>query len=147
MMELVTPEDIADAVIREVRGQTTGLDIVSALDGAAMGPTYRGGVLRELALRRMEELENEFGRRSVAFEFLGPPRLTKLLFEAHLLERLYGTLGAAHELEPERAASQADELVQEDPDLRVAILSAGLAILNIVVAADERLMSAVGCGC
>ncbi len=130
MMELVTPEDIADAVIREVRGQTTGLDIVSALDGAAMGPTYRGGVLRELALRRMEELENEFGRRSVAFEFLGPPRLTKLLFEAHLLERLYGTLGAVRELEPERAASQTDELVQEDPDLRVAILSAGLAILK-----------------
>ena len=54
LMELVTPEEIALTVIREIRGQPTGLDIVSALDGAAMGPTYRGGVLRELALRRME---------------------------------------------------------------------------------------------
>ncbi len=130
MMELVTPEEIADAVIREVRGQTTGLDIVSALDGAAMGPTYRGGVLRELALRRMEELEEQFGRRSVAFEFLGPPRLTKLLFEAHMLERLYSTLTGIIELDPERTAQDTFALIQEDEDLRVGILTAGIPILT-----------------
>ncbi|NIR45790.1 MAG: short-chain dehydrogenase, partial [Gemmatimonadetes bacterium] len=76
-------------------------DVVAALDGAAMGPTYRGGVLRELALRRMEELEARHGCRSVAFERLGPPRLTKLLYEAHVLERLYETLERAAELEPD----------------------------------------------
>ena len=129
MMELVTPEEIANAVIREVRGQTTGLDIVSALDGAAMGPTYRGGVLRELALRRMEELEVEHGRRSVAFEFLGPPRLTKLLFEAHILERIYATLSSASELEPEDAAPKAHALLEGDEEFRIGILSAGLPII------------------
>ncbi len=130
LMELVTPEEIATVVVREIRGKPTGLDVVSALDGAAMGPTYRGGVLRELALRRLEELEEQHGKRSVAFEMLGPPRLSKLLFEAHLLERLYGTLGKAVKLDPRKTAADAEALVLEDEDLRVNILSVGLPIIT-----------------
>ncbi|UCF19865.1 MAG: short-chain dehydrogenase, partial [Gemmatimonadota bacterium] len=130
MMELVTPEEIATTVLREIRGKPTGLDIVSALDGAAMGPTYRGGVLRELALRRLEELEAETGTRSVAFEMLGPPRLSKLLLEAHILERLFGTLEAAAKLDPRETSKRAEELLAGDENLRVAILSIGLPILS-----------------
>ena len=33
LMELVTTEEIATIVIREIRGKPTGLDIVGALDG------------------------------------------------------------------------------------------------------------------
>jgi hypothetical protein len=130
LMELVTPEEIATAVLREIRGQPTGLDVVAALDAASMGPTYRGGVLRELALRRLEELEEQTGRRSVAFEMLGPPRLSKLLFEAHILERLYGTLGRAAKLDPQRTAREAEALVIKDEELRVNILSIGLPIVS-----------------
>ncbi|UCC73673.1 MAG: short-chain dehydrogenase [Gemmatimonadota bacterium] len=130
LMELVTTEEIAQAVIREIRGKPTGLDIVAALDSASMGPTYRGGVLRELALRRIEELEQETGTRSVAFEMLGPPRLSKLLFEAHILETLYKTLEAAAKLDPERTAKDAETLLAENEGLRVSILSIGLPIIS-----------------
>jgi hypothetical protein len=130
LMELVTTEEIATIVIREIRGKPTGLDIVGALDSAAMGPTYRGGVLRELALRRMEELEAETGQRSVAFEMLGPPRLSKLLFEAYILERLYETLQRASELDAALTAREAEELLKNDDDLRTTILSIGLPIIS-----------------
>ena len=130
MMEIVTPEEIATAVLREIRGQPTGLDIVSALDGAVMGPTYRGGVLRELAIRRMEELEQETGRRSVAFEMLGPPRLSKLLFEAHMLERVCKTLGCAANLDPDQMARDVETLLSEDDELRKTALSVGIPIIS-----------------
>ncbi len=130
LMELVTPEEIATVVLREIRGQPTGFDVVSAIDSASLGPTYRGGVLRELALRRLEELEEESGGRSVAFEMLGPPRLSKLLFEAHILERLCGTFRNAAELDPETVAREAEKLVSSDERLRVNILSVGLPIVS-----------------
>lgn len=130
MMELVTPEEIATTVLREILGQPTGLDIVSALDGAAMGPTYRGGVLRELAIRRMEELEEETGHRSIAFEMLGPPRLSKLLFEAYILEQLYGTMAAAAELDPQKTAKEAEAWLASNDESRINILSIGLPILS-----------------
>ncbi len=130
LMELVTTEEIATIVIREIRGKPTGLDIVGALDGAAMGPTYRGGVLRELALRRMEELEVKTGKRSVAFEMLGPPRLSKLLFEAHILEILCGTVQNAAALDPAEMAERAEALLQGNEDLRTTILSIGLPIIS-----------------
>ncbi|NIN71817.1 MAG: short-chain dehydrogenase [Gemmatimonadetes bacterium] len=130
LMELVTTEEIAQAVLREIRGKPTGLDIVSALDSASMGPTYRGGVLRELALRRIEELEQQAGTRSVAFEMLGPPRLSKLLFEAHILEVLYETLEAAAELDPEQTAKDAAGLLAANGELRVSIVSIGLPIID-----------------
>lgn len=130
MMEMVTPEEIATAVLREINGQPTGLDVVSAIDAAAMGPTYRGGVLREMGLRLLEQLEERHGLRSIAFEQLGPPRLSKLLFEAHILERRYGTLTAAAELDPEETATDAERLLWESDEPRVTILSIGLPIIS-----------------
>ena len=59
LMEFITPEEIATNVVREIRGHPTGKDIVAALDGATSGPTYRAGVLREVALDRMAALERE----------------------------------------------------------------------------------------
>lgn len=129
MMEFVTPEEIADVVLWEVQGYPTGRDLVAALDAACYGPSYRGGALRSVALRRLEALEAEVGRRSVAFEILGPPRLSKLLYEAAILERLYGTLDAARDLVPQEAAGRAEALVQGDAQLRCEIVSIGIPIL------------------
>jgi hypothetical protein len=78
-MEYVTPEEIADNVLAELRGGATGHDIIQALDGAVMGPSYRAGILRQTALARLRQLEAEHHEDSIAFEILGPPRLSKLL--------------------------------------------------------------------
>ena len=129
MMELVTPEEIADTALAEIEGRPTGRDMVGAMDAASYGPTYRGGVLREAALRRMEELEEQHGVRSVAFEMLGPPRLSKLLFEGAILERLYGDLASAADLSPDDAASRSEALIREDRTLRSDALSIGIPVL------------------
>ncbi|HSH46841.1 MAG TPA: hypothetical protein VK966_13425 [Longimicrobiales bacterium] len=129
LMEYVTPEEIADNVVREIRGHPTGRDVVGALDASTSGPTYRAGVLREVALARMEALEREYGIESVAYEMLGPPRLSKLLFEVAILRRLYDDLDAAADLDPEEAAGRAGSLVREDGELRSRILTVGLCIL------------------
>ncbi|HLL47271.1 MAG TPA: hypothetical protein VK399_11220 [Longimicrobiaceae bacterium] len=130
LMEFITPEEIAQDVVREIRGQPTGHDVVAALDASTSGPTYRAGVLRQSAMARMEELEREHGQESVAYEMLGPPRLSKLLFEAAILGRLTGgALDAAAMLDPEAAAERAEALVLEDAELRTSILSIGLPVL------------------
>lgn len=129
LMEFVTPEEIADNVVREIRGHATGRDVVGALDASTSGPTYRAGVLREVALERMEALEREHGLESVAYEMLGPPRLSKLLFEVAILRRLYDDLDAAAGLDPDDAAGRARRVVEEDHELRGRILTVGLCIL------------------
>lgn len=129
LMEFVTPEEIAENVFREITAHPTGKDTVAALDGASMGPSYRAGVLRMAALRRMEEMEDEHNVQAAAYEMLGPPRLSKLLFEAMLLRRLYTTLEAAVELDPDEAAEWSKRLVEEDTDVRQRILSIGVPIL------------------
>ncbi len=129
LMEFVTPEEIADNVVREILSHPTGKDVVTALDAATMGPTYRAGALRSIAIDHMEALEAEAGIRSVAYEMLGPPRLSKLLFESEILSRLLGTLQEAAGLDPADTAGRARALLDEDKDLRQRILSIGLPIL------------------
>lgn len=130
LMEFVTPEEIAGDVVREIRGYPSGHDVVAALDAATTGPTYRAGVMRQFALGRMEALERANGCESVAYEMLGPPRLSKLLFEAAILRRLCeADLDRACRLAPEEAAAGALRLVESDADLRTRILSIGLPIL------------------
>jgi NAD(P)-dependent dehydrogenase (short-subunit alcohol dehydrogenase family) len=129
-MELVTPEEIADAVIMELTGRPTGKDIVAALDGATFGPTYQGGYLRSVAIAGLRALEERHGVRSVAFEMLGPPRLTKLLFEAYLIGRLYPSARALAMADAECAARDCERLVREtEPMVRRQILSVGIPIL------------------
>jgi NAD(P)-dependent dehydrogenase (short-subunit alcohol dehydrogenase family) len=130
LMEYVTPEEIADDVIREISGHPSGHDVIAALDSTTMGPTYRAGVLREVALERMSELEREHDVESVAYEMLGPPRLSKLLFEGAILGRLYGDLGSLASSDPEVTAQKATALIDSDADLRSRILSIGLPILR-----------------
>lgn len=128
-MGFVTPEEIARNVVDEIRGRNTGRDVIAALDGAVMGPSYRAGFLREVALNRMRQLEAEHGVDSVAFELLGPPRLSKLLFEAYLLQRVCGTLSAAIQRDCKDLAADLFDLVAREARVRQHILSIGLPIL------------------
>lgn len=130
LMEFITPEEIAANVVREIRGEPTGRDVVAALDAATSGPTYRAGVLRQRAIERMDELEAAHGVESVAYEMLGPPRLSKLLFEAAILARLCDhRLETAAAIDPDRFAPESLALVERDDDLRTRILSIGLPIV------------------
>src|SRR5919107_1662965 len=88
-MEFITPEEIARQVILEVKGSSTGYDVIAAIDGASMNPSYRAGYLRHLAIRELERLEEEKAAPSVALGELGPPELGKLLWEAYLLRVVY----------------------------------------------------------
>lgn len=127
-MQLVTPEEVGQNVLRELLGGTTGRDVVAALDGSALGPTYRGGYLRQSALSHLRQLEAEHGQ-AVAFEILGPPRLSKLLYEAYLLKSVGGTADAIIRSNPEQLAQALADRVRDDADLRRRILSIGIPIL------------------
>jgi hypothetical protein len=100
-MEYVTPEEIARTVVLEIRGANTGQDAISALDGAVMNPSYKAGLVRNVALNDLDGAEKESGISSVALGRLGPPELSKLLFEAELLRRACGTLESVLEGTPE----------------------------------------------
>ncbi|MGA9532157.1 MAG: hypothetical protein WBR18_05525 [Anaerolineales bacterium] len=128
-MEFITPEEIAHNVIAEILGANSGADIVAALDGAVMGPTYRAGLMRQAALQRLHDLEDEHGIESIAFEMLGPPRLSKLLFEAYLLKRHKGNMSALLDAEPEDLSSGLRSLIESDAALRQQIISIGIPIL------------------
>jgi hypothetical protein len=129
-MEFITPEEVADYVVFELEGRPTGRDIVAALDSATAGPTYRAGILRAHALGRLDALERDRGTRSVAFEMLGPPRLTKMLYEARLCALLVPTVRALAGAEPVAFAEQAHALLRKEATLRSHILSVGLPIVT-----------------
>ncbi len=128
-MEYVTPEEIALNVIFEIKGGNTGKDVIAALDQACMGPTFRAGALRDSALASMRKLEQEHEVDSVAFENLGPPKLSKILFESYLLKRTYGTMQAVAQASPEELQDRVCQELESDSDLRSRIISIGIPIL------------------
>ncbi|MDF1500458.1 MAG: hypothetical protein P1P76_08315 [Anaerolineales bacterium] len=128
-MQFVTPEEIAADVVAELKGGNTGHDVIASLDASAMGPSYRAGYLREAAINRMRMLEEQHDVDSIAFELLGPPRLSKLLFEAYLLKRVADRLTQAIESDPDSLANDCWSLVADDARLRQHILSIGIPIL------------------
>ncbi|MFI5279770.1 MAG: short-chain dehydrogenase [Gemmatimonadales bacterium] len=129
-MEMITPEEIAEYVVLELLGRPTGRDVVAALDASTAGPTYRAGLLREAALKRLDQLEGRHHARSIAFEMLGPPRLTKLLYEAFLISRLCRTVAELAASDGDRLGREAEALLNGDPSLRAEIISVGIPILH-----------------
>src|SRR5690606_15594707 len=91
-MEFVTPEEIAQQVVLEIKGSNTGYDVIAGIDSSVMTPSFRAGVLRQTALDKLAFIEKETNSHSVALGQLGPPELSKLLYEAHLLKLNYQTL-------------------------------------------------------
>jgi hypothetical protein len=128
-MEFVTPEEIARYAVFEIEGGNTGYDVMSALDSAVLGPTYRAGILRHWAIEKMSALEKEKDVRSVAFELLGPPKNSKLLFEAHLLRTELRTMKAVRESTPEDVCVRLNRLVREQPEEANRIVCIGMPIL------------------
>jgi hypothetical protein len=128
-MEFVTPEEIADVVARELVGGNTGRDVINALDNAVMGPTYRAGLMRHWALEKLRALEDRHQVRSVAFENLGPPRLSKLLFEADLLRRAFSTMERVRAAAPPDISARVLLEIERDASVRREIVSIGIPIL------------------
>ena len=128
-MEFITPEEIAEIVLQEIKGINTGRDVISALDASILSPTYRAGTMREIALSEMKELEADSEHDSIAFENLGPPRLTKLLYEAYMLKRIDGNLQSLAKADPETLSNKLDKLIREDKWILSTIISIGLPIL------------------
>jgi len=127
-MEFVTPEEIAQYLRFEIEGGNTGHDIINALDNAVLGPSYRAGLMRHWALERMIELENGGDTKSVAFEMLGPPRNTKLLFEAHLLREAFETMNAVRESTAAEVAEALNNLVRNKSRIANEVVSVGIPI-------------------
>lgn len=128
-MEIITPEEIADYTVFEILGGNTGKDVMQGLDAFTMGPTYRGGMLRNVAMNKLDELENELDSNSVAFELLGPPRLSKLLYEAFLIKKIVGAMKNINNFTAQQLSDKAEDIIRNDNKLRAQMLSIGLAIL------------------
>lgn len=128
-MEYVTPEEIAETVVYEILGGNTGHDIINALDHATLEPTYRAGVMLERALKKMENLEKKFGVSSIAFEMLGPPRLSKLLFESYLLKLGFKDMVTVERTDAKILSKKLTEIITKNSDLRSQIISIGIPIL------------------
>lgn len=128
-MEYVTPEEVADVVIFELKGGNTGHDIINALDHATLEPTYRAGFLHSSAINKMKKLEKQHELESVAFEMLGPPRLSKLLWEAQLLKILYGSMLNVIKQKPADISKKVEEYIKSNRLVRSQIISIGIPIL------------------
>jgi hypothetical protein len=129
-MEFVTPEEIAGLCVQEITGRNTGRDVISALDGAVLSPSYRAGVLRSRVLEALRALEEETRTHSVALGQLGPPELSKLLWEAELIALACGTLPGALATGPEDLSRAAAAVLESRPGLRDTITSLGLPVLS-----------------
>lgn len=128
-MEFITPEEIARETVLEIRGGNTGADVIAAIDSSVLDPTYRAGYLRQQAIDELINLERETGTHSIAWGQLGPPQLSKLLWEAELLRLEYGTLKAVVSDSAESIANHLYATIQNDANLRRTITSVGVPIL------------------
>ena len=129
-MEIITPEEIARATVHELCGRQTGRDVIGALDASILGPTYKGGLIRQVALDRIQIIEQEGAVPSIALGDLGPPQLSKYLFELYLMREAYGSLeDTAVGLRDSDAGARLEAVVEQNPDLRDTIVSVGLPIL------------------
>jgi hypothetical protein len=124
LMQCITPEEIAQAALLEIKGVSTSNDVLGAIAGAVMGPTYRAGLLRQRVIKEMEGM----GQDGIAYGLLGP-RTGKLIFEAVLIKRCFGTLEKALQPLPKEMSLRLEEEVLKDQEIRSAAISLGLAVL------------------
>ena len=128
-MEYVTPQEIADDVIFEIQGGNTGHDIINALDNATLEPSYRAGFMQHAAVEKLKELEKIHNVNSVAFELLGPPRLSKLLHEINLIKLIKNDMKSVSESDAKELSDKMVEIIKSNDELRNQILSIGIPIL------------------
>ncbi|CAB9518784.1 expressed unknown protein [Seminavis robusta] len=103
-MELISPEEISEMAIEELLSISTGNNILGAMRGTLLGPGYHAGINRMMACEQLERLcdttdvaaagkpvADKPSAASVALGKLGPPEISKLLFEAGILANELGT--------------------------------------------------------
>jgi hypothetical protein len=129
-MEYITPEEIARVVVLEIRGANTGQDVISALDGAVLNPSYKAGLVRNVALQDLKDAEQRAPLPSIALGRLGPPELSKLLFEAQLLKECFHSLeGVLEQASGEALSKVVAKHLVNSPVYRIAP-SIGIPILS-----------------
>lgn len=128
-MEFVTPEEIAQQALLEIKGSNTGYDVIGGIDSSIINPSFRAGVLRQTALDKLARIEEETQSHSVALGQLGPPELSKLLYEAHLLRLNYHTLRNVLETTATELSETLYSFIMENELLRTQITSIGVPIL------------------
>lgn len=128
-MEYITPEEIAKTVLWEIEGGASGHDVVGAIDASVLTSTYRAGIMRSLALEKMNKLVEQHQDGSVAYELLGPPRLSKLLWEVHLLKSVATSIDGILATSAKELSTKISDLVKTDQKLRSRIISIGIPIL------------------
>lgn len=128
-MEFVTPEEIAENVYLELQGGNTGNDVINALDSSVMEPSYRAGFMQHYAVEKLKELEKKYNTHSVAFEMLGPPRLSKLLYECHLLRLAFKNFKNVLKETPQSISKKLKEIIIKNSKLRNEVVSIGVPIL------------------
>ncbi|HZD10973.1 MAG TPA: hypothetical protein VE553_06495 [Candidatus Binatia bacterium] len=129
-MEFVTPEEIAQQAVLEIKGSNTGYDVIAGIDSSVMTPSYRAGVLRQTALDKLAHIEEETQSYSVALGQLGPPELSKLLYEAQLLKLNYGTLLDVINTPATEISETLYSFILDQQTLRTTITSIGVPILT-----------------
>ncbi len=140
-MEYITPEEIARVVVLEIRGANSGQDVISALDGSVLNPSYKAGLVRSVAMRDLELAEASADLPSIALGRLGPPELSKLLFEAQLLKECFGGLAEIRGDGPEgRDPAALSRIVSEHlPESNVLRIAPSIGI-PILAADGQRLL-------
>jgi hypothetical protein len=78
----------------------------------------------------LEELSEETEFPSVAFEILGPPRLSKLLFEAYILSQTFRTYDKLANSEPSEISERMWSYISENEKILNYITSVGLGVLS-----------------
>ena len=134
-MEYVTPEEVARTTVLEILGASTGRDVLSAIDGAITEPSYRAGVLREQAIRQMEQLERASSGEvlpSIAVGHLGPPRLSKLLIEAFLIREAAASddFTAMLKIDAEEMQTRVETYLDKNPRIVSLIVTVGIPLLR-----------------
>ena len=80
-------------------------------------------------MQKLEELEKKYGVDSIAFEILGPPRLSKLLFEAYLLKRNFASMKSVVKTDAKSLSKKLLNDISRNEKLRAQIISVGIPIL------------------
>ncbi len=127
-MEAVTPEEIANAVFMEAMGDITSFEVLSALGGSLMNPSYRAGYLRYRALRILQEMKEKYEGKSWAFEILGPPRLSKLIMEAEMFLQMYRTAERFLQKDTGDIVRDMERFVMSNDSYRQTTLSIGIPV-------------------
>lgn len=127
-MESITREEVAQAVYESSKGSTKN-DLLTAMDYAALGPTYGGAFQRRIVLDSLKKIQDNKKIPSIATNSLGPT-VSKHLFELYIFfalatEDIYKLLT----LNPIDVSKNAQKYILKDKIIRSQILSLGLPII------------------